>query len=395
MSAHWRNRGIEELLKHSLTWAPSISIVGMRQIGKSSLTKRFSAQYHTFDSAEFIGRLNRERAAILQPGPYPIGLDEVQKFPQIFDIIKMMIDHKRTPGRFILTGLVRFASKKNIRESLTGRNVVLEMFPFTLAECHKQKVSDFLHRAIFETDTQFNCISEATAWSKFSHIEGYLSKGGLPGIFSQREEKVRYQMFSQHLDTLLGRDIQFLIQTKMEVSALRELFYQIVALQGLPSNLSTLSRMFGYSVPTMRKIIDAMVGLYLIRSHGNTFYVEDQGLASYAGETVNRTEISVLEGFVYHELRVQKSLMPNSVLKFSAFATRGGARVPFVFERSKGHSIAITVTPEKKVTEKNLKSLRSYQKQSKRQSRLIALHSGDSAYMSSRDIFCLPVNAIV
>ena len=81
--AHHRDRIMETVLKKNLTWSPSVSLIGMRQTGKSTLIKMFSESYLTFDDDSLPARFSREGDAILNQGPFPLGLDEVQKYPPV------------------------------------------------------------------------------------------------------------------------------------------------------------------------------------------------------------------------------------------------------------------------------------------------------------------------
>lgn len=137
-----------------MKWSPAVGLIGMRQTGKTTLVRELAEIYFTFDDANNLARFETGGLAVLQAGPYPMILDEVQKAPLLFDQIKIEIDRRRTPGRFGLTGSVRFSARKAIRESLTGRVVTFELLPLTLSESYEQSMTSFLHTVWKEDSPQ-------------------------------------------------------------------------------------------------------------------------------------------------------------------------------------------------------------------------------------------------
>jgi len=358
--AHLRKRLIEELISHDLKWSPCIGIMGMRQTGKTTLAQSFGRHYLTFDDGSLAARLERQGEGLLSNGPFPIVLDEVQKWPPIFDYLKLLIDRKKVPGRYIVTGSVRFASRKPIRESLTGRMVLIDLFPMTPAECHSRPSSGTVQLMTdFDGETLLTRLKKRK-WLSEGETQHYLETGGLPGICFRRDPMVRKRLFDQHLDTLLGRDLHLVSATTLRQEQLRMLLQILASQQGQSTNFASIAREVGTSAPTAKKAINSLESLFLIRPHGNTYFVEDQGLANFATEGRYRSTRSPLLGLIYHELRTQLGLAPKLELKLAAFETRGGAHVPFVLTSTnakKAITIGITIDTGNTVTEKSLKGL--------------------------------------
>jgi predicted AAA+ superfamily ATPase len=105
--------------------------------------------YISFDDPD--ERLRFQRAAIpaLSSLATPLViLDEVQKIPQLFDPLKLVVDRERkappaSQRKFVLTGSSQLLMMKNIRETLAGRVALCELFPFSLLELTGQKGSSF------------------------------------------------------------------------------------------------------------------------------------------------------------------------------------------------------------------------------------------------------------
>ena len=117
---HLRDRYLSSELKQVLSWSKTVSLLGMRQVGKTTLLKNFARTYVTLDNQQVIDELNALNWTVVEYGDFPIALDECQKFPRLFDHIKMRVDQLGRPGQYLLTGSVRFLSKKQIKV----RNIV-------------------------------------------------------------------------------------------------------------------------------------------------------------------------------------------------------------------------------------------------------------------------------
>lgn len=356
---HQRERIVTSEIVRALSYSPCVGLVGMRQVGKSTLLKRFVATYYSFDDTPFLRRFERETTSVLESAP-PVALDEIQKHPPAFDALKFNIDEKKRMGRFMVSGSVRFASRRQIRESLTGRIVVLEIFPLGLAECHEKKAGFFLSEALEGRIETVLSKLEKKSWATPTQISHYLTTGGLPGICFRRDEKVRAELFEQHLDALLSRDIHLVRQTRLSFAQLQALLTAVASQAGLPINISHLARLCGCSVPTVKSSLQAMEGLFLIRSYGKTWVIEDAGLSHHLAPLSHR--LTNLWKATYHELRLQyyRSLRNQAAMR--PHTTRGGIDVPFFFEFKKGQRLAVMLDAGDWPSEKSLKSVTWLQK---------------------------------
>ena len=171
---HFRNRFAEpHIIKLAKLW-PVVGLVGLRQSGKTTLMQ----QLFNIDHVVTMDDLAVREEAIKSPNTFleklntPVVLDEVQKAPPIFDAIKLKVDRRRIPGAFYITGSTSFSSKIGIRESLTGRIGLIELFPMSLAELH-----DMPFRAIKQlseplTSTELKPRFDVTTLSKAAMIGG-------------------------------------------------------------------------------------------------------------------------------------------------------------------------------------------------------------------------------
>ena len=384
---HLRKRILEALLKESLGWSPVTAVFGQRQTGKTTLLKALSKSSETFDKADFILEFETQSSQILEAAPKPLFLDEVQKYPPVFDALKAAADQKRRPGQFLITGSVRFAQRKPIRESLTGRTTLWELLPLTTSELQetafRHLFKDMLSPKPLETFQKKLEIKPSLILKQFVH-------GGLPGICFVRSTPQRDNSLRNHLATLLDRDLPLIRDTKTPPTQLLNLLRSLVPLQGEPLQLAGLARKLHLSAPTVKALLHAMEGLFLIRTHGHTVYFEDLGISHWLNPMAMSETGRHEQQWIFSELRAQAVYRPDDILTFGEHRTRGGAYVPFVFELRDGTTIGITYDPLERPSEKSLKSMQSLRKRSRRRTLALHLHSGQRAWESGKDALCVP-----
>ncbi len=385
---HLRERIVLADVGKALSFSPCVGIVGMRQVGKSTLVKQFANRYYSFDQADFYNLFEQEPKSFLESPGYPLGLDEIQKYPPAFDALKFSIDQFKKPGRFLVTGSVRFSSRKQIRESLTGRIVTIAMHPMTLSECHDQKPPKFLSQVQDLTDRRFNSIQKNT-WCSESRIEHYMASGGLPGICFKRDVAIRYALFDSHLDTLLSRDISLVRNIKLSVNQLKVILRELAKRQGLPTNIAELARIVGVSFPTAKNIVQAFESLFLVRPFGNTYYIEDAGLAYYLCKDEPLFERLWMVRCLYYELRVQWQHQLKHTCDFETYETRGGIFVPFFLRFHQGDPVAILVDDGSLPSNKSLKSIAWLKKKFPRVKGLVLCRT-EKPFVTTTGVFCLP-----
>jgi len=120
---------------------PVVTLTGPRQSGKTTLAQA------AFPRLAYVSlELPDQRAFALEDprgflGQFagPVILDEIQRAPDLFSYIQVMVDERKRPGQFILTGSQNFLLLHSISQSLAGRAAVLHLLPFSLAELQGRK----------------------------------------------------------------------------------------------------------------------------------------------------------------------------------------------------------------------------------------------------------------
>ena len=100
------SRSVACSLADRLRVMPAVVVTGARQTGKSTLAQVLtpgSRRYHSLDDLDVLDLARRDPEVLLE-GDQPVTLDEVQREPSLLHAVKRVIDRRRQPGRFLLTG---------------------------------------------------------------------------------------------------------------------------------------------------------------------------------------------------------------------------------------------------------------------------------------------------
>jgi|Deesub1362A_J573_1020465.scaffolds.fasta_scaffold00487_21 hypothetical protein len=135
-------RTLADKLKQAAKQFPILTVTGPRQSGKTTLVQVVFRSYQ-YVSLEL---LDQRQFALEDPRGFldqfdgPVILDEIQRAPELFSYIQVLVDeHRDWTGRFILTGSQNFLLLQSISQSLAGRCAVLHLLPFSLAELEGRK----------------------------------------------------------------------------------------------------------------------------------------------------------------------------------------------------------------------------------------------------------------
>jgi predicted AAA+ superfamily ATPase len=142
-------RYAKSLLKEALSDIPVVLLHGPRQSGKTTLAKDIRGKkysYISFDDNSELAAAKKDPLGYVEGLPNYSILDEIQRVPEIFPSIKLVVDQNRQPGRFLLTGSANILSIPRFAESLAGRIEIIKLRPLAQTEVEKTN-SRFLSRA--------------------------------------------------------------------------------------------------------------------------------------------------------------------------------------------------------------------------------------------------------
>ena len=122
-------RAIEAVLERRAKNSKAILLTGSRQVGKSTLFKHLfpTVTQVTFDDDLLRAQVEEDMSLFLLNNPCPLMIDEVQKCPQIFNRLKIVLDNTDKLSNFYLTGSQKLRLIESASESLAGRISVMEL----------------------------------------------------------------------------------------------------------------------------------------------------------------------------------------------------------------------------------------------------------------------------
>ncbi len=167
-----------------------------------------------------------------------ICLDEIQRVPELFAVLRGVIDREDRNGMFLLLGSASRDLLQQSSESLAGRVSYLELGPFLTDEI---------------VDTEYD--SESRLWVR----------GGFPRSFLAADERASVEWRQNFVQTFLERDIGML-GFKISPANLGRLWRMCAHLHGALLNAAKLSGSLGVSAPTARSYIDILTSTFMLRS---------------------------------------------------------------------------------------------------------------------------------
>jgi len=269
---------------------PVLLLTGPRQVGKTTLLESLAEperNYVTLDDMEQRYLAQSDPKLFLQRHQPPLIIDEVQYAPELFSVIKMMVDKNKQPGQFWLTGSQKFHLMQGITESLAGRVAVLDMLGMSQAEIQQREQQPFL-----PTQAWIEQARESAQNMSLMEVFERIWRGSFPRV-ALDDDMPREAFYSSYLQTYLQRDVRDLTQVGDERS-----FYLFIraaaARTGQLLNYADLARDVDIDqklVKSWLSILEASGIIYLLHPwHSNVtkrliktpkLYFLDTGLCSY------------------------------------------------------------------------------------------------------------------
>ena len=360
-------------LAEALEDSPAVLIHGPRQCGKTTLARTSEASrgypYVSFDDDALRAAAAEDPAGFVADLPEQVVLDEVQRAPAIFGAMKLAIDRRRTPGRFLLTGSSQVLLLPALADSLAGRLETLRLHP--LAQCElERRPPDFLD-ALFGGGFAFE---QRERLSK--RLAELIVAGGYPAALTRPPGRRRANWYRDYLDALVQRDVRDLARIGT-LDALPRLLALAATRTAQLFNVSDLAAPFQLSRPTIRDYVTLLERVFLLERlppwHTNRLrrlvktpklHVADTGLAAAllgadtAALLANRALLGqLLETFVFQELRRQAS-WHEAPTAFFHFRDKDGVEVDLVLERGAGTIAGVEVKASGTVTASDFRGLR-------------------------------------
>ena len=296
-------RALESKIKYLSEHFPVVMVCGARQVGKTTLLKKFAEsnpdiKYVTLDYPRIRQLAREDPELFLQQYSTPVIIDEIQYAPELLPYIKIKADETKEKGLYFLTGSQMFHMTDKVSESLAGRVGILSMYSMSRAEIEGRE-----SRAFLPSD-----IRDVTSQDNITDIFSKILKGGMPGIVSDPDMNTE-DFYGSYLQTYIERDIRNLVNIQNEGKFLRFISC-LAARTGQEVNLDDISK----DVEIDRKTADGWLSVLV--SSGLVFL-----LNPYSGNTIKRIVKRPKMYFMDTGLACYLSMWNNSrALEISAMA---------------------------------------------------------------------------
>ncbi|MBW2072882.1 MAG: ATP-binding protein [Deltaproteobacteria bacterium] len=224
-------------LSTSVQRSPVTALLGPRQVGKTTLAHMFGrnqmAFYFDLESQPDIQRLQNPEL-VLGSLQGIVVLDEIQRMPELFNVLRVLVDRQHNQARFLILGSASPDIVKNVSETLAGRVEFIELSGFDLQETHADSVYKLWLRGGFPRSFLAESDEDSMAWR-----EGFIR-------------------------TFLERDIPQLGITIASV-AMRRFWTMLAHYHGQTWNASELARSMGLTDKTVRSYLDVLTGTFMVR----------------------------------------------------------------------------------------------------------------------------------
>lgn len=356
-------RRVEHLLAHH----PVVALLGARQVGKTTLARQIMerdeepATRFDLEDPDDLARLDEPKLALAHLEGLVV-IDEVQRRPELFPILRVLVDRPSSKARFLILGSASPGLLRQSSETLAGRIVHHELDGLALDEVGRDQAGDLWLRGGFPRSFLAASIEDSGDWRR------------------------------AFIRTFLERDIQEL-GIQIPGTTLDRFWTMLAHYHGQLWNGAELARAFGVAATTVRRYLDLLTGALVVRQlapwHENLskrqvrspkVYVADTGLLHTLLGIETRESLerhpkvgASWESFVLREAVLRVGARPEECF---FWATHAGAELDLLVVRGQrrlGFEIKRTTAPS--VT-RSMHAAR----ESLRLDRLDLIHAGEHTF---------------
>jgi len=315
---------------------PVVALLGPRQTGKTTLAEHLAGMhkgktlYLDLETPSDLAKLRDAEAFFELHKGTLIILDEIQRVPELFSVLRGVVDRRRKQGfrvgQFLILGSSSLELLKQSSETLAGRIAYRELTGILVSE--------------------------------FGGLNTLWLRGGFPDSLLAKTDAASFRWRHNFISTYLEREIPQ-IGPRIPAITLRRLWTMLAHNQGTLLNQSVLAGSLGVTMPTVKRYIELLEDLFLLRSlrpwSGNLgkrlvktprTYIRDSGL-THALLNIRKLDDLLAhpvaggswEGFVIENLIA--SLTDGDTYWF--YRTAAGAEIDFVVERGAKEVWAIEI----------------------------------------------------
>jgi predicted AAA+ superfamily ATPase len=362
------------LVRTALRRSRVVAILGPRQCGKTTLARQFvpadSINYFDLEDPQSLARLSEPDIA-LRPLRGLVVIDEIQRRPELFPLLRVLADRRPLPSRFLILGSASPDLLSQSSETLAGRLETVHLEGFRLADLGPR--------------------AQGRHWLR----------GGFPLAYTAKSEADSVAWRQQFLQTFLERDIPQL-GIQVPAVALRRFWNMLAHYHAQTWNGAELARALAVGESTVRRYLDLLTGVFMVRQLQPWFenlgkrqvkapkvFVRDSGLLHSLLGIATRRDLEFhpkvgasWEGYAVEE--VLKALRPDEAYYW---ATHQGAEIDLLLFKH-GRRIGIeckrkdapTLTPSMRIALDDLKL-----------DRLVVVYPGELRYTLADRVDVIPL----
>lgn len=235
-------REAEAQINGLLKQFPAVAILGPRQVGKTTLAKQLAAGYTEttlyldLEKQADRNRLSDAHSYLQNQQDKLVLIDEVQLMPELFSVLRPLIDEHRRPGRFILLGSASPKLVKGVSETLAGRIAYTELTPVTTTELPSN-------------------ISYHQHWFR----------GGFPESLLAKTDTASQQWLQAFMRSYVERDLENLFGVNISSVTMQRLLTMLAHVSGNVWNAEIFARSLGITAPTVLRYVDYLEGGFMVK----------------------------------------------------------------------------------------------------------------------------------
>lgn len=303
---------------------PAVAILGPRQCGKTTLAKEFKKSnkkntlYFDLESPADFQKFYDPQLFLNELENDCVIIDEVQRMPELFALLRHLIDKKKKPGRFLLLGSASPDMIKNVSETLAGRIAYIDTHPFNLTELPV----------------------------KTTTLQKHWFRGGFPDSYLAKSDEKQQQWMDSFVRTFIERDLNQLFGVTFSTNLMLRLWRMLAHYHGGMWNAQNFAKGLDVSPDTVNRYLDYLCGAFMVRKlpafHYNSrkrlvkspkVYMRDSGVVNYLQNIHKQSDLkyspfigNLWEGYVIEQIL---QLLPRYIQAYY-YRTHDGSEMDLV-----------------------------------------------------------------
>lgn len=315
-------RNKEKEIRSCMKQFPVVAMVGPRQSGKTTLARQL---YHSGKNLYFDLESPNDKALFKNPEFFlsslqasTILIDEVQRMPELFELLRALVDRQKIRGKYLLLGSASPHLVQGVSETLAGRIAYVEIDPFNLSEVYKKR----------------------------SDVAKHWFRGGFPDAWLARNEQECFRWMDNFFRTFVERDLNTLFGVNFSGELMFKLWRMLAHFHGGVWNAQSFAKGLDVSPTTVNRYLDYLEGAFMLRRLPAFFnnakkrivkspkvYIRDSGLLHYLINIHSSKEVlynpavgNAWEGYVIEQIL---QLLPATIQPYF-YRTHDGSEMDLV-----------------------------------------------------------------